>query len=132
MNSDVEHSHEYIRVLKSARWKKMKKDRIWAVRFRCEQCGEGGTERTLQLHHKTYERLGQELPEDVVLLCSACHSGADVDRAIDARRRAEDALYYARFNGWYRKKYGSRYQGMADRSDYLAFEDWLDRIEGWD
>lgn len=28
----------------------------------------------LNLHHKTYKRLGCERPEDVVLICERCHS----------------------------------------------------------
>lgn len=28
---------------------------------------------SLQLHHKTYERLGNELPGDFMTLCNACH-----------------------------------------------------------
>lgn len=27
----------------------------------------------LEVHHKTYERLGDELPEDLITLCRECH-----------------------------------------------------------
>lgn len=38
--------------------------------YRCEFCFTCGP---LNLHHMTYERLGKELPSDVVLVCSSCH-----------------------------------------------------------
>ena len=47
----------------------------------CERCGCGPKnsfaryKQHLHVHHKTYERLGHELPDDVELLCFACHFG---------------------------------------------------------
>ncbi len=38
----------------------------------CEFCLAG--HRRLDFHHITYKRLGCELPKDVVLICSRCHS----------------------------------------------------------
>lgn len=35
--------------------------------FRCP------TTEKLTVHHKTYSRLGKELPIDVVVLCKSCH-----------------------------------------------------------
>ncbi|MGH2369964.1 MAG: hypothetical protein ACRDI2_17430 [Chloroflexota bacterium] len=29
-----------------------------------------------EVHHLTYERLGDELPEDLAALCAPCHRGA--------------------------------------------------------
>ena len=37
---------------------------------RCQLCGG---ERDLHVHHNNYDRLGAELPSDVVVLCSRCH-----------------------------------------------------------
>lgn len=57
--------------MKSCRWKsfkrRLKRDRGTA----CERCGKTGV--TVQVHHKTYERLGCELPDDVEILCVECH-----------------------------------------------------------
>ena len=36
----------------------------------CEKCG---SQNKLQLHHKTYERLGFEKLSDLILLCAKCH-----------------------------------------------------------
>ena len=38
---------------------------------KCESCGQRGD--VLDVHHKTYERLGFELPEDLEVLCRTCH-----------------------------------------------------------
>jgi 5-methylcytosine-specific restriction endonuclease McrA len=34
----------------------------------------------LAVHHLTYERLYDELPEDLIALCPTCHALADADR----------------------------------------------------
>ena len=47
------------------RWKAIKR-----ARFRCERCKK---ETWLQVHHKSYERLGCELDKDLEALCRKCH-----------------------------------------------------------
>lgn len=65
-------SDEYDAYLKSPFWMARKAAVIRHRGYRCERCGaEPST--GLQLHHRTYERLGHELPEDVELLCADCH-----------------------------------------------------------
>jgi 5-methylcytosine-specific restriction endonuclease McrA len=49
----------------------------------CEHCPqeERSKEAKLQVHHLTYERLGSELLEDVIIICDGCHDkihGRDV------------------------------------------------------
>jgi len=41
------------------------------VGYRCQTCNE---KVSLNAHHRTYERLGNELPEDITVLCADCHS----------------------------------------------------------
>jgi hypothetical protein len=38
--------------------------------YRCERCG---AKRTLEVHHRTYERLGRERDADLEVLCGDCH-----------------------------------------------------------
>jgi len=38
---------------------------------RCQVCN--GTDR-LEAHHRTYEHMGDEMPEDITVLCHNCHS----------------------------------------------------------
>lgn len=69
---EVDRRKSYLDYLKSSKWKafklKLKKDRG----SKCEGCGKTGV--PLDGHHLTYERLFNELPEDIKLLCRKCHS----------------------------------------------------------
>jgi hypothetical protein len=58
--------HEYIN---SPRWKK-RADRI-KKRVGC--CSVCKSTNNLNVHHKTYERLGRERNKDLVVLCRDCH-----------------------------------------------------------
>ena len=47
--------------------------REWALQraeYKCEKCGVSFP---LQVHHKSYSRLGKEHPDDLVVLCQDCH-----------------------------------------------------------
>jgi hypothetical protein len=42
--------------------------------FRCQVCNRSRDEGArLDAHHRTYERLGHERPEDITVLCGNCH-----------------------------------------------------------
>jgi predicted HNH restriction endonuclease len=42
--------------------------------FRCRTCNASGPGERLEVHHRTYERLGQEQVGDLTALCANCHS----------------------------------------------------------
>ena len=46
-----------------------------AAGFRCRLCNGLGNESRLEVHHRTYERLGCERPADLTTLCQPCHHG---------------------------------------------------------
>jgi hypothetical protein len=62
----------YFHYLNSPHWKEVRKRQIEEVGYECE-CG---SRVRLQLHHKTYARLGQELVQDLQWLCGNCHKRA--------------------------------------------------------
>ena len=62
---------KYEAYINSPEWKLFRRTIIKARGKKCEDCSAAGP--VLHLHHLTYERLGNELPEDVRLLCEPCH-----------------------------------------------------------
>lgn len=46
-----------------------------AAGFRCRVCNDGGAGegRAIEVHHRTYARLGHEQPGDLTALCNTCH-----------------------------------------------------------
>ena len=41
--------------------------------FRCRLCNGGGKGTIIEVHHRTYENLGNEQPGDLTALCRDCH-----------------------------------------------------------
>lgn len=68
----------YEEYLKSPHWLRFSQG-IKKLRRKCEDCGIDALEarhrhkQDLNVHHLTYERVGNEKPEDVVVLCFYCH-----------------------------------------------------------
>jgi hypothetical protein len=63
----------YRAVLRSRRWRNLRRRAYKRSRGRCEHCRKRHFLGALQLHHKTYVRLGKERMRDVELLCDQCH-----------------------------------------------------------
>jgi hypothetical protein len=60
----------YTDYLKSAAWMLKREQTLKRWDYRCTLCY--GTE-NLEVHHRTYIRLGDELPTDLIVLCDQCH-----------------------------------------------------------
>lgn len=61
---------DYQEYLKSAHWRAFKATHLRVRSNRlCFVCWK----KPVEIHHRTYRRLGSELPEDVVSLCGGCH-----------------------------------------------------------
>ncbi len=59
----------YYGYLESRMWKNK---RDWILKknnYKCERCGKEAK----FIHHKTYERVGYEKPEDLMAVCLSCH-----------------------------------------------------------
>jgi len=62
---------QYAEYLRTPRWRAISK----AIREAFEVCQRCSFPYELNVHHRTYERLGAEkIPDDLILLCRACHS----------------------------------------------------------
>lgn len=60
----------YQEYLKTDHWQAMRKATLDRDRAACRICRS--TDR-LNVHHNTYERRGDEAPDDLITLCAACH-----------------------------------------------------------
>ena len=60
----------YGEYLKTAHWQKLRQAKLREADDRCSICN--GRER-LQVHHRTYEHLGNEAWDDLTVLCDGCH-----------------------------------------------------------
>jgi 5-methylcytosine-specific restriction endonuclease McrA len=115
----------YEQRIRSSQWKNMKRDLIRMRGDRCERCHLNVT---LELHHKTYDRLGHEHLSDLELLCPRCHSIADAERAAAGRRRSATALHDAGLATFAEKKYGEDWESDRDyESVSEEYEQWLER-----
>jgi hypothetical protein len=68
---------------------------------KCQLCG---CRKKLETHHNTYERLGNELPEDLVVLCGTCH---DVFHAKRDKRTARKYKNEKWVQKWKKKDYSA-------------------------
>lgn len=60
----------YAEYLQTAHWKDTRRIALAYAGHRCQLCNGGGI---LHVHHRTYERLGEEMMSDLVVLCERCH-----------------------------------------------------------
>lgn len=64
----------YAKYLKSDHWRQRRAQALHDAGYRCNDCGRHAYEAgPLEVHHLTYARLFGELPEDLKVLCRACH-----------------------------------------------------------
>lgn len=61
---------DYGEYLLSKKWKKTRKKALRRAGFKCNGCG---STKHLEVHHKTYARVGREDPSDLEVLCRTCH-----------------------------------------------------------
>lgn len=77
--------NEYIRYLRSEKWKKKRIALGFNRQFTCERC-KTYCKDAFEVHHKTYARVFKEPLSDLVLLCPECH------RKIEVQKRRERKL----------------------------------------
>ncbi len=62
-----ERYHEY---LASDEWKALREQKLFEAGGRCQLCNDAGR---LNIHHRTYDRIFNELIGDLIVLCERCH-----------------------------------------------------------
>jgi 5-methylcytosine-specific restriction endonuclease McrA len=68
---------DYYKYITSSRWRHnpARLAELEAAGFRCRLCNSPRNEVQLEVHHRTYERLGYERADDLTTLCRLCHAG---------------------------------------------------------
>lgn len=56
--------------MSSKEWFSKRKKKLDGVKHKCQLCNSA---EKLQVHHKTYERIYNELQSDLIVLCEKCH-----------------------------------------------------------
>lgn len=76
----------YRQYLQTEHWQNVRNSALKRARFKCQVCC---SEQRLQVHHRTYARRGEELPEDLTVLCSKCHGVFHETSELAERGRAD-------------------------------------------
>ena len=86
----------YETYIASTRWAAKRSDRLDMDGHRCRTCNHDGSQWRLEVHHRTYARLGNEDVEwDLITLCCQCHEA--ITSVIRSRRydgRPVDVLFF--------------------------------------
>ena len=81
---------DYDEYMQSAAWQRKRQQVITRSGNRCERCGKSRYIAALDVHHKTYVRLGNELLSDLEALCRDCHNIADTQREWQNKTAAKE------------------------------------------
>jgi len=60
----------YDEYLRSEHWQEVRKATLAAANNRCQWCG---SRVALHIHHKTYDNIGHEHDDDLLVVCRECH-----------------------------------------------------------
>lgn len=77
---------DYAVYLTTVHWEKLRERKLIQADHTCEKCPR---HHGLEVHHLTYVRLGEELLDDLQVLCAICHREAhDIEPTANDWRRA--------------------------------------------
>lgn len=72
----------YAEYLLTPEWQKTRKQHLRSTGFRCQTCNKKDT--PLHVHHRTYERRGEERFKDLIALCHGCHELFHSNRSLSS------------------------------------------------
>lgn len=70
--------------LRTQEWQQTRRAKLSQVGHQCRKCG---ADRPLHVHHLTYDHVGHEWLDELVVLCKACHRDVHDDREDQQRHR---------------------------------------------
>ena len=83
----------YDAYLKSPEWQELRDHIRWARNYNCEECGIHASDTLLIVHHRTYEHVTNEQPEELLLVCEECHHTLHDKEMIPFAERIYDESY---------------------------------------
>lgn len=63
----------YTTYLKTFHWQRKRREALKTAGHSCQICNCQKHVSGLTVHHRTYERVGEELPADLIVMCRSCH-----------------------------------------------------------
>jgi 5-methylcytosine-specific restriction endonuclease McrA len=78
----------YAEYLRTAHWQRVRGLALEQAGHTCDLCGHSDR---LEVHHRTYERLGFERQSDLIVLCHDCHRDHHRALVLRAIRASEQA-----------------------------------------
>lgn len=88
----------YKEYLKTDHWRQRRIDIYRICDRKCQLCGKSLDLPDANVHHKTYDHVGNELDSDLVLLCQECHKKV---HGIETRKRRKKSW---KEKSWKKKK----------------------------
>ena len=80
----------YLEYMQSDQWRTKRKYAIHKAGYKCDICR---SKLCLEVHHKTYENLGNEKDEELQVLCKRCHK--DLHYQKNKARASKDMILQA-------------------------------------
>jgi 5-methylcytosine-specific restriction endonuclease McrA len=96
MTVSMRSAHSYGAYLNGPKWKERRTEALQRAGYRCQRCK---ADEALEVHHLTYDRLGFERPQDLMVLCNPCHADehgrpAKSDRVVSLKEAFERSEVY--------------------------------------
>jgi hypothetical protein len=80
--------------LRSPHWRETRERALERAGHRCQVCN---SEQRLDVHHRTYERIGAEEPGDLTVLCRRCHDLFHGRKSKKTKKRGKQAPIKVRY-----------------------------------
>ena len=106
MSGKKSNYHIYVN---SFQWKKKSEDALLRAGYVCENCGQEGDNVIFNVHHLNYQNLGNEKPEDLIVLCEVCHYSVHNN---DLKPNRKFGRYHINMKDW-GKDIGWKYGGLT-------------------
>jgi uncharacterized protein YraI len=84
---------EYYEYINSPQWRWRANQAKQRAGNRCQICNRHASEITLNAHHRTYERLGNESPDDITVLCRSCHELYETNKKLSKPPSYQPPVY---------------------------------------